>query len=621
MKGNGSILVLLLVAGMLPTMLGLPVVTQPPKPAEKEEKHEDSNVERMENIIEYNKYLQEVVNVLESDPVFAEKLQKAAESDIRSGVIAQELEYVGHHVRSRLDELKRMELQRLKELATKQFELTNEIDRDHLKISEHVDHSNPHTFEIDDLKKLILKTSQDLQENDRRRREEFKQYELQKEFEKQEKLRALDEQHRKEYEEELKRQQAKHDNHEKIHHPGNKAQLEEVWEKQDHMDGQDFDPKTFFMLHDLDGNNMWDENEVKVLFINELNKMYQAGAPEDDMKERAEEMERMREHVFKEADTNKDGLISYEEFIEQTKRDEFQKDPGWDTVDHEPQFTHEEYLEFERQRQEEIQRLVAEGKLPPHPNMPQGYHPDANGAYQVHPNAIPQHQVPHYQQQQQHQQQQYHQQQQHYQQQQQHHQQGPPPPGYNNYGQQINVHPNQIYDNVQPHQVHPNPTYTGQQSTVYTGQQAAPQHQQAQPAPVQQHPAQQQQYQQQPQQQQHPGQQAHQQQQQAQYPQQPQQQQQPYQQQQQPQQQQQYQSNQIPQNPQYQQQHANNNVQPNQKPPSHQQQAAPAPAQQQQPQQQQHTGNIASSPQQQPQPQQQQPPAAPAQPSVVQVKH
>uniref|UniRef100_A0A182WB14 EF-hand domain-containing protein n=1 Tax=Anopheles minimus TaxID=112268 RepID=A0A182WB14_9DIPT len=375
MHGKGSMVVLLLVSGLVPTILGLPVVTQKPKAPEKEEKHDDSNVERMENIIEYNKYLQEVVNVLESDPVFAEKLQKAAESDIRSGVIAQELEYVGHHVRSRLDELKRVELQRLKELATKQFELTNEIDRDHLKISEHVDHSNPHTFEIDDLKKLILKTSQDLMENDRRRREEFKQYELQKEFEKQEKLRNLDEEHRKAYEEDLKRQQAKHDNHDKIHHPGNKAQLEEVWEKQDHMDAQDFDPKTFFMLHDLDGNNMWDENEVKALFINELNKMYEAGAPEDDMKERAEEMERMREHVFKEADTNKDGLISFEEFIEQTKRDEFQKDPGWDTVDHEQQFTHEEYMEFERRRQEEIQRLIAEGKLPPHPNMPQGYHP------------------------------------------------------------------------------------------------------------------------------------------------------------------------------------------------------------------------------------------------------
>lgn len=52
-------------------------------------------------------------------------------------------------------------------------------------------------------------------------------YELQKEFEKQEKLKSLDEEHRKQYEEELKRQQQKHNQHEKIHHPGNKAQLEE----------------------------------------------------------------------------------------------------------------------------------------------------------------------------------------------------------------------------------------------------------------------------------------------------------------------------------------------------------------------------------------------------------
>ena len=37
--------------------------------------------------------------------------------------------------------------------------------------------------------------------------------------------------------------------------------------------------------------------------------MYQPGEPEDDMREREEEMERMREHVFKEADTNGDRLI------------------------------------------------------------------------------------------------------------------------------------------------------------------------------------------------------------------------------------------------------------------------------------------------------------------------
>lgn len=50
---------------------------------------------------------------------------------------------------------------------------------------------------------------------------------MQKEFEKQEKLREMDAEHRKQYEEELKRQQEKHNKHEPIHHPGNKAQLEE----------------------------------------------------------------------------------------------------------------------------------------------------------------------------------------------------------------------------------------------------------------------------------------------------------------------------------------------------------------------------------------------------------
>uniref|UniRef100_A0A1Q3FJZ9 Protein with signal anchor n=2 Tax=Culex tarsalis TaxID=7177 RepID=A0A1Q3FJZ9_CULTA len=565
---GGALFVLLVVA--LEGVLSLPVVTQPPKKEEpKEEDHsKDSNVEPLENVIEYNKYLQEVVKVLESDPSFREKLDKAEESDIRTGKIAQELEYVNHNVRSRLDELKRIELQRLRELATRQFELTNEIDRDHMKISEHVDHDNQHTFEIEDLKKLILKTSQDLSENDRRRREEFKQYELQKEFEKQEKLRELDEEHRKKYEEDLKNQQLKHDKHEKIHHPGNKAQLEEVWEKQDHMEGQDFDPKAFFMLHDIDGNGYWDENEVKVLFINELNKMYQAGVPEDDMKERAEEMERMREHVFQEADTNKDGLISYDEFLEQTKREEFQKDPEWDTVDHQPQFTHEEYLEYERRNQEQIQRLIAEGKLPPHPNMPQGYYPGPNGQYQVHPNAIPQNapyhpqaqghpnQVPQYQQQPQ-----------------QHH-------GQQGYPQQVNLHPNQVYQhhadpNYQPQAYQQQqPQQTGQQSNVY------------QHPPPQQHQQQQQQQHQVPVQQQH-----HQQ-----PPPQPQQ-----------QQQQQYQppvqQNQIPNNkpaaaapqppvnPPVQQQQ-----QPQQQQPITNNQAAPQPVPQQQQQPQQNTPNVGQPP-------------------------
>ena len=43
--------------------------------------------------------------------------------------------------------------------------------------------------------------------------------------------------------------------------------------------------------------------------------MYQAGAPEDDLRERIEEMERMRESVFQEMDANRDGFIDYRKLI------------------------------------------------------------------------------------------------------------------------------------------------------------------------------------------------------------------------------------------------------------------------------------------------------------------
>ena len=34
-----------------------------------------------------------------------------------------------------------------------------------------------------------------------------------------------------------------------MHHPGGKQQLEDVWEQQDHLSPDSFDPKTFFVLH------------------------------------------------------------------------------------------------------------------------------------------------------------------------------------------------------------------------------------------------------------------------------------------------------------------------------------------------------------------------------------
>merc|ERR1712242_579723 len=92
--------------------------------------------------IEYNRYLQEVVQVLESDPEFRIKL-------------------VDHNLRTKLDDVKRKEVDRLRKLAVKQYENNKGIDRQNLKMPGHIDVSN-HQFDVEDLRKLIKSTTNDL---------------------------------------------------------------------------------------------------------------------------------------------------------------------------------------------------------------------------------------------------------------------------------------------------------------------------------------------------------------------------------------------------------------------------------------------------------------------------
>lgn len=54
--------------------------------------------------------------------------------------------------------------------------MTNNLEQHpgQVATNEHLDHNNPHTFEIEDLKKLIKKTTADLEAADKKRKEEFK---------------------------------------------------------------------------------------------------------------------------------------------------------------------------------------------------------------------------------------------------------------------------------------------------------------------------------------------------------------------------------------------------------------------------------------------------------------
>ncbi|XP_076116084.1 nucleobindin-2-like isoform X1 [Mytilus galloprovincialis] len=328
--------------------------------------------------LEYDRYLKEVVMALEEDPDFRKKLEETNATDIKNGKISMHLEMVAHGIRERLDEIKRREVDRLRILAREKMKTMNGMDVFHYisihggiqkideRILHHLDVKNPHSFEAKDLEKLIVKATTDLDELDKKRKEEFKEYEMQKEHERKDYLKTLPEEEKKKAEEKHLEMEKKHQDHPKLHHPGSKDQLEEVWEKKDHLDPNDFEPKTFFQMHDINGDGFLDEEEIEALFQKELDQVYDPNAPEDDMNERYEEMNRMREHVMNELDKDKDKLVSKEEFLQYTASNDFNKDEPWDTIDQNKEYTDEEYQQYEKMLMEEEMKRRQQGSFDSH---------------------------------------------------------------------------------------------------------------------------------------------------------------------------------------------------------------------------------------------------------------
>jgi len=143
----------------------------------------------------------------------------------------------------------------------------------------------------------------------------------------------------------LKKQEKKHNEHEKLKHPGGREQLEEVWEERDHMDKESYNPRAFFSLHDLNNDGFWNQEEIEALFQVELEKI-----PNDDPKEKIEEMHRMREHMVKQMDANGDHLISLQEFLKDGEaQNENIQDPGWGDLGNQRIYTSEELVKFEKE--------------------------------------------------------------------------------------------------------------------------------------------------------------------------------------------------------------------------------------------------------------------------------
>lgn len=340
------------------------------KPVRKAAKKVDEEWKKEEDP-SYVKYLKQVIEILEGDENFAKELENVTEEDIRSGKIAEQIDFANHRVRTKLDELKRKEIESQRQLLRQQQDLRKGIHREYWNPLN--DRENPNTFEVGDLKKLLSKHHEEMDEIDKKRKQDFQKYEMEKEHERRQRDKVLDEAKRKEKEEERKRLREKHlQDAKNINHPGSKSQLEEVWEEEDGLEKDQFNPRTFFNLHDRDGDGYLDPMELESLFVREASKIHNSSNADYDPRKLNEEVQRMREHVVKEIDKDKDNFVSYDEFIGATKEKDYEKPPEehWKGIDDEDEYTDEEFENYEKEfYDDEDEDAVPGHEEPPHPDQ------------------------------------------------------------------------------------------------------------------------------------------------------------------------------------------------------------------------------------------------------------
>jgi hypothetical protein len=83
-------------------------------------------------------------------------------------------------------------------------------------------------------------------------------------------VKQFDDEQRKKMETEHQEAMEKKKHHAKINHPGSVDQMEEVWEDVDHLEADQFNPKTFFQMHDVNGDAFLDEGEIEAIMLKDV---------------------------------------------------------------------------------------------------------------------------------------------------------------------------------------------------------------------------------------------------------------------------------------------------------------------------------------------------------------
>jgi len=159
------------------------------------------------------------------------------------------------------------------------------------------------------------------------RRKDRKVFEMEKRFHEKQVLRHLNNDRERKQEIERREAAKAEQANKELKHPLSKDQIEDVWENQDNLPKDEFDPKTFFALHDLDGNGLLDTREVELVLKSEYEKSFTDKDTPEVKEGRRQEMLRMREHIYDSVDKNKDMMIDLTEFIGTLETEKEQK---WD---------------------------------------------------------------------------------------------------------------------------------------------------------------------------------------------------------------------------------------------------------------------------------------------------
>lgn len=299
------------------------------------------NAENAESVIpsktEYERYLDQILLVFEKDPKVKEILKNATPQDIKNGVIEKTLRRLHPDIRSKLDEVKRNIIMEYRQKLRK-AKMDDKVPDDLYK------------FQDEDLKHLLKERHDRLATMNEERKRQFKKYEMEKELKHRMALRAMNEYDRKVQEALDEEQKKKKVDHAKnIKHPGNKKQLEEVWEAEG-FDKGSFNPKTFFKMHDVNNDGEWDDFELEAIFEKEVDELFE-GLDDIDEEEKDEEVSRMREHVIEHIDKDDDGVIQLKEFIDYANSQDFDHEDPWDAA-FSAEFSEEDLGNYERDMDE-----------------------------------------------------------------------------------------------------------------------------------------------------------------------------------------------------------------------------------------------------------------------------